>query len=48
MLDKRVSVFMRDNPIFSSEKMSQNDYSRGIQLKKFLVISLKGPDAKTN
>jgi hypothetical protein len=42
------SIFMRDKPIFSSERMLHKDYHRRIQLKKILVVGLKGLDAKTN
>jgi hypothetical protein len=43
-LDERPSIFIRDNPIFSSEWMSNR-----IQLEKeFLVLSPKVLDFKTN
>jgi hypothetical protein len=41
-LDETPSVFIRDNPIFSSERMLHKDYYRkGSVEKKSLVVSLK-------
>jgi hypothetical protein len=48
-LDERPSVFRRDKPIFSSERLLHKDYdSKGSVREKSLVMGLKGPDAKTN
>jgi hypothetical protein len=48
-LDGRPSIFIRDNPIFSSERILRKDYDRkGIFGKKSLVITLKGLVGKTN
>jgi hypothetical protein len=49
-LDERPSVFIRDNPIFSSERMLHKDYYRKGSTggKKPLVVGHKGLDAKTN
>jgi hypothetical protein len=42
--DERLSIFMRDRPIFSSE-----DYNcRSSVEKEILAVSLKGLGAKTN
>jgi hypothetical protein len=38
------SIFMRDNPIFSSERT----IIAAVKLKKILVVGLKGLDAKRN
>jgi hypothetical protein len=47
--DERPSIFIRDNPIFSSGRMVLKDYyHKGSVEKKSLVVSLKGLDAKTN
>jgi hypothetical protein len=49
ILDKRPSIFIRDKPIFSSERMLHKDYYRKSSVgKKNLVAILKGVDAKTN
>jgi hypothetical protein len=48
-LDERPSIFIRDNPIFSSEKMLRyiNDYYRKSSVrKKSVVVCLKRPGAK--
>jgi hypothetical protein len=46
-LDERPSKFIRDKPIFSSERMLHKDYYARVQLrKKSLVVGLKGLDAK--
>jgi 20S proteasome alpha/beta subunit len=43
------SIFIRDNPIFSSERMLHQDYYRRSAVeKKSPVVGLKGLDAKTN
>jgi hypothetical protein len=43
------SIFMKDKPIFSSERMVHKDYYRRSSAeKKNLVVGLKGLDAKTN
>jgi hypothetical protein len=43
------SIFMRDKPFFSSERMLHKDYYRRSSVgKKNLVVGLKGLDAKTN
>jgi hypothetical protein len=43
MLDERPSIFIGDNPIFSSERMlHKNDYLKGsVEKKKILVVGLK-------
>jgi hypothetical protein len=42
-------IFMRDKPIFSSERMLHKDYYRRSSAeKKILVVGLKGLDAKTD
>jgi hypothetical protein len=48
--DKRPSIFIRDKPIFSSERVLHKDYDRNGSVEKemSLVVSLKGLDAKTN
>jgi hypothetical protein len=48
-LDVRPSIFIRDNPIFSSERMLHKDYyRRGSIEQKYVVVYLKRTDAKTN
>jgi hypothetical protein len=48
-LDERPSIFIRDKPIFSSERMLYKDYyRRSLVEKKNLIVGLKGLDAKTN
>jgi hypothetical protein len=49
-LDEIPSIFVRDKPIFSSERMLHKDYYRSssAEKKKNLVVGLKGLDAKTN
>jgi hypothetical protein len=43
------SIFVRDKPIFSSERMLHKDYYRRSSVeKKNLVVGLEGLDAKTN
>jgi hypothetical protein len=46
--DERPSIFIRDEPIFSSERMLHKDYYRKGLVEKTLVVGLKGFDAKTN
>jgi hypothetical protein len=46
-LDERPSIYIRDKPIFLSERMLHKDYEwKGSVEKK--TVSLEGPDAKTN
>jgi hypothetical protein len=48
-LDEIPSIFVRDKPIFSSERMLHKDYYRRSSVeKKILVVGLMGLDAKTN
>jgi hypothetical protein len=47
MLDERPTIFIRDKPIFSSEEDIRT-ITATAQLKKSLVVTLKGLDAKTN
>jgi hypothetical protein len=48
MLDERPSLFIRGKPIFSSERMlHENYYGKDSVVKKIMVLSLKGLDAKT-
>jgi hypothetical protein len=49
-LDERPSIFIRDKPIFSSERMLHKDYCRKYSVagKESLVVGLKGLDDKTN
>jgi hypothetical protein len=48
-LDERPSIFIRDKPIFSSERMLHRDYYRRSSVeKKSLVVGLKGLEARTN
>jgi hypothetical protein len=42
------SLFIRDKPIFSLERMLHKDYDRKCSEKNLLVVSLKGLGAKTN
>jgi hypothetical protein len=45
--DERSSIFIRDKPVFSSERRLHMD--QYLQLKKKnLLVGLKGPVAKTN
>jgi hypothetical protein len=47
--DQSPSIFVRDKPIFSSERMLCKEYYRKSSVeKKSLVVGLKGLDAKTN
>jgi hypothetical protein len=47
--DERPSIFVRDKPIFSLERLLHKDYYRRSSAeKKCLVVGLKGLDAKTN
>jgi hypothetical protein len=48
-LDDRPSIFVRDKPIFSSERSYIRTITAGVQLKKkSLVVGLKGLDANKN
>jgi hypothetical protein len=48
-LEERPSVFIRDKPIFCSERMLHKDYDRkGSVEEKPLVVRLEVLDAKTN
>jgi hypothetical protein len=48
-LDEMLNIFIRDKPIFSSERMLHKDYYRRSSVeKKGLVLGLKGLDAKKN
>jgi hypothetical protein len=48
-LDEKPSIFIRDKPIFSSERMLHKDYyCKGSVGKKPLFMGLKGLNAKTN
>jgi hypothetical protein len=47
-LDERPSIFIKDKPIFSSERILHKDYYRRSSAEKNLVVGLKGLDAKTN
>jgi hypothetical protein len=49
-LTKKTSIFIRNKPIFSSERMYIRTVTARVQLKKrnTLVVSLKGLEAKTN
>jgi hypothetical protein len=48
-LDEGPSTFVRDKPIFSSEKTLYTDYYRKSSVGKIsLVVSFKGLGAKTN
>jgi hypothetical protein len=49
MFDERASIFIRDKPIFLSERMlHKNYYCKSSVEKEILVVDLKGLDAKTN
>jgi hypothetical protein len=43
-------MFIKDKPIFSSERMLHKGYDRkgSVEKKKFLFVSLTGLEAKTN
>jgi hypothetical protein len=43
-----VSIFIRGNPILSSERILRKDYDGKGSVGKNLVVSLKGLDAKMN
>jgi hypothetical protein len=48
-LVERPSIFIRDKRVFLSEGMLHKDYyHKGSVEKKFLVVILKGLDAKAN
>jgi hypothetical protein len=46
--NKRPSIYVRDNPIFSSERMLRKDYGRRGSVEKTLVMVFKGLGAKMN
>jgi hypothetical protein len=47
-LDKRPSIFIKDEPILSSERMLHKDFDRKCSVgKKTLVVILKGLGSKT-
>jgi hypothetical protein len=50
MLHGRPSILIRDMPINSSKRMLHKDYYRkgSVEIKRSLVVSLKGLDAKKN
>jgi hypothetical protein len=49
-LDEKPDIFIKDKPIFSSERMLHKDYDRkgSVDKEMSLVVSLKGLDSKTN
>jgi hypothetical protein len=48
-LDERPSIFVRDKPIFSSERMLHKENDNKVSItKKSLVVSLKGLGAEMN
>jgi hypothetical protein len=48
-LDERPGIFIRDEPIFSSERKLHKDYYRkGTVITRSLVVILKGLVASTN
>jgi hypothetical protein len=48
-LDEKSSTLIRDKPIFSWERMLQNDYyHKSSAGKESLIVGLKGPGAKMN
>jgi hypothetical protein len=46
-LEECASIFIRENPIFSSERMLHKDYYRKNSVEKYLHAGLKGLDLKT-
>jgi hypothetical protein len=46
--DERPSIFIIDNPIFSSQRMLYMEYYRKVSVEKSLVVILKGLNANTN
>jgi hypothetical protein len=42
------AMYIRDKPIFSSEKMLHEDYDRKGSVEKKLIVSLEMLDAMTN
>jgi hypothetical protein len=47
--DERPSIFIREKPIFSSERILLRTYHKALfEKKKSLVVGLKGLDIKTN
>jgi hypothetical protein len=48
-LDERSSIFIRENPIFSSERMLHEENPPKCSVNRmFLVVNLRGIGAKTN
>jgi hypothetical protein len=47
-LDEEPNIYVRDKPIFSSEGCYIRTITARVELKKSVVVGLKGPDAKTN
>jgi hypothetical protein len=47
-LTKKTSIFIRDKPIFSSDRMYIRTITARIQVKKYLVTGLEGLGATTN
>jgi hypothetical protein len=48
-LDERPSIFIRDKPIFSSERVLYKDFERNGSVEDIsLVLSVKGLDARAN
>jgi hypothetical protein len=49
-LDERPSIFIRNKPILSSERVFHKDYDRkgSVAKKKSLVVIFKGLGTKTN
>jgi hypothetical protein len=46
--DKVIGIFMRDKPIFFSERMLCKDYDHKGSVEKEIVVSLMGFGAKRN
>jgi hypothetical protein len=49
-LDKRPSMFIRDKPVFLSERVLHKDYDHkdSARGKKFVVVSLEGLGTRTH
>jgi hypothetical protein len=48
-LAERPSIFIRDKPVLSSERMLHKEYDRKVPVEKLtLIVNLKGLGAKTN
>jgi hypothetical protein len=47
-LDERPGIFIRDNSIFSSERMFHKDYYCRSSVGKSLVVGLKALETKKN